>query len=240
MFKRFFVVIVSLIVLLGGCTQSCGDAKLGGSTQAPKEIDIDLVNFVKLDGIQYMCTNYLIDIDRLGSQISEVKFKISDNVNNPNYVVKNGDAAYLEKGTPIYNIKGYKSSFRIAIKSANEIIVYQVFDNPSAKIGSDIVDIFNKVDYIEINNETYDEEIAAITDANKINEIVDMVLTAPVNLLTSRQTGKQYLISFHLKDGSEFKGSYWLESGQFSNVYISFILPVEFKIAVEEALKNNS
>lgn len=238
MFKRFFVVIISLIVLLGGCAQSGDDVQSGDDAQS--HIDIDWVNFVKLGGIQYMRTDYLIDAEKLGSQISEVKFKVSDNVNNPNYIVKDGDAAYLEKGTPIFNINGYKSSFRIAIKSANEIIMYQVFENPKAKIGSDIADIVNKVDSIEINNETNGEEIVTITDVEKINKMVDMVLKAPVDLSASSQMGKRYLISFHLKDGSEFKGAYWLDSGKFSNVSIRFTLPVEFKTAVEEALKNNS
>lgn len=235
-FKRFFVALIFLILLLAGCAQSSN----GDVEQPPPDITIDWVDFVKLGGIQYMRTDYSIDADKLGPQISEVKFKISDNVNNPDYIVKDGDAAYLEKGTPIYNINNYKSSFRIAIKATNEIIVYQVFDNPSAKKGSDIADISNKVDYIEINSKSNEEEIAAITDVDKINEMVDMVLKAPVDLSTSKQMGERYLISFHLKDGSEFKGTYWLESGQLSYVSTRFLLPVEFKIAVKEVLNNKS
>jgi hypothetical protein len=198
---------------------------------------IDWVDFVKLNDIQYLQNNYSIDANNLGSQIGEVKFRLSGNINDPNYKAKNGDAAFLEKGSPIYTVNGYKSSFRIAVRSSNNIVVYQVFNNPNAKIGADIADIFNKVEYIGINDETNDKEIIAIRDVTKINEMVDMLLKAPVNSSSrSERTGSRYFISFHLKDGSEFKGAYWLESGQFSN---EIMLPVDFGTLVKEALEDN-
>lgn len=234
-FKRLFIGIISLIVLLGGCAQSVDDP-----IPPDTDIPIDWVDFVKIDGIQYLRTDYYIEADDLGSQISEVKFKLSDNISDSDYIIKDGDAAYLEKGTPIYNIKGYQSSFLIAVQSTNERIVYQVFDNPSANIGSDIVDIFDKVDYIEITSDSDDVVLAEITDFNKIKEMVEMVLNAPVNLSVDEEAGIQYFITFYLKEGFEFKGAYCPESGQFSNVYTRFVLPVEFKTVLDEALKSNN
>ncbi|WP_425800768.1 hypothetical protein ACHOLT_11590 [Desulfitobacterium sp. Sab5] len=223
MFKRLFLVLISLIVMLSGC----------GISQTV----IDWVDFVKLNDIQYLRNNYSIDANNLGSQIGEVKFRLSGNINDPNYKAKNGDAAFLEKGSPIYTVNGYKSSFRIAVRSSNNIVVYQVFNNPNAKIGADIADIFNKVEYIGISDETNDKEIVAIRDVTKINEMVDMLLKAPVNPSSrSERTGKRYFISYHLKDGSEFKGAYWSESGQYSN---EFMLPADFGTLVKEALKDN-
>lgn len=223
MLKRFFVVIISLIVVLSGCKES--------------QVAIDWVDFVQFDGIHYLHNDYTIDANSLGSRIGEVKFKVSDNVNDPNYKTKDGDAAFIEKGTPIYSVIGYKSSFRIAIRSSNNVRVYQAFNNPSAKIGSDIADILGKVDYIGINDEISDNEMVVIRDAQQINEMVDLVLRAPVNPSNSRRDGKRYFISFHLKDGSEFKGAYWLESGKFSN---GIMLPVDFGTIVKETMKNNS
>jgi len=78
MFKRFFVVIISLIVVLSGCKES--------------QVAIDWVDFVQLDGIHYLRNDYTIDANSLGSRIGEVKFKVSDNVNDPNYKTKDGDA----------------------------------------------------------------------------------------------------------------------------------------------------
>lgn len=222
MFKRFFLLLTSLIVMLSGCGIS--------------QTIIDWVDFVKLNDIQYLRNNYSINANDLGSQIGEVKFRLSGNINDPNYNAKNGDAAFLEKGSPIYTVNDYKSSFRIAARSSNHIIVYQVFSNPNAKIGADIADIFNKVEYIGINDETNDKEIVAIRDVTKIHEMVDLLLNAPVNHSSrSERTGKRYFISFHLKDGSEFKGAYWLESGQFST---EIMLPADFGTLVKDALKD--
>ena len=67
--------------------------------------------------------------------------------------------------------------------------------------------------------------MVAIRKAQQINEMVNMVLRVPVNPSNSRRDGKRYFISFHLKDGSEYKGAYWLESGKFSN---GFMLPADF------------
>jgi len=109
-----------------------------------------------------------------------------------------------------------------------------VFNNPSAKVGSDIADILGKVDYIGINDETSDNEMVVIRDAQQINEMVDLVLSAPVNPSNSRRDGKRYFISFHLKDGSEFKEAYWLESGKFSN---GIMLPVDFGTIVKVTIE---
>lgn len=217
MFKRFFVAIITIIILLSGCSKTLHI--------------IDWVDFVNINGIQYLRYNDSLDEDQLGSKIGEVKFKVSGNVNDPKYKDKEGDAAFLEKGTPIYMVRGYKSSFRIAVQESNNISLYQVSHNPSAKQGSDLVDITNRIEYIRISDDNY-KELATIRDSQEINEMVDTILQAPVNISSSEQIGKRYFIFFHLKDGSDFKGAYWLETGQFYGMD----LPVEFGIFVKEAL----
>jgi len=42
-----------------------------------------------------------------------VKFKVSGNVCDPNYRLKDGDAAFLEVGTPIYQVR---RQFRVTME----------------------------------------------------------------------------------------------------------------------------
>ena len=50
--------------------------------------------------------------DDLDKEYFTVKRKLSGVVNNPGYISKSGDAAYLDVGTQIYTIKGYDPDFR--------------------------------------------------------------------------------------------------------------------------------
>ncbi|PWW28383.1 hypothetical protein DFO73_106199 [Cytobacillus oceanisediminis] len=54
-----------------------------------------------------------------------MKFRVTDNVTNPNYKIKNGDAAFHEKGTEIYAIKG--QPVLIAVKTPDKINGYSVY-----------------------------------------------------------------------------------------------------------------
>ncbi|MTI48092.1 hypothetical protein [Sporosalibacterium faouarense] len=242
MFRRFLTMLIFLTVLLSisSCNQSSNNSELNNEYQSEKNIDIDWVNFIKLNGIQYVDTNFSVDNEKLGPKIDEVNFKLSGNISDTNYEIKDGDAAYLEKGTPIYSINGYNSTFRIAVKDKDQVIVYQVFSNPNAKVGSDIADIFDKVDFIRINNSENGEVIATITEEKTVKDITDMLLNSPVEISSDRQAEKLYLVAFYLKDGSEFKGAYSLENNQFTSVYMKFMLPPDFQIAIEEEIKLDS
>ncbi|WML31188.1 hypothetical protein RCG24_04720 [Neobacillus sp. OS1-32] len=110
-------VFVLFIVLLTGCR----------STPFSPEISIDWVDFVKWDGKSYdgIYTGVLADKKFIGEKLGEVKFKVADNVTNPNYKIRNGDAAFHEKGTEIFTIKGYPQL--IAVKSSRDIHGYRVY-----------------------------------------------------------------------------------------------------------------
>lgn len=72
------------------------------------EIIIDWVDFVRVDGEEYSLSNNVVltDVDAIGEKIAEVSFTLDNNVTDPYYSVKDGDAAYLEVGTGLYEIKG--------------------------------------------------------------------------------------------------------------------------------------
>lgn len=115
--KKWGVIICALMLLTG-----CRLATLGGQGGI-----IDWVDFVIWDGTEYdqIHSGVLADQFYIGEQIGAVKFKVADNVSNPKYKVKNGDAAFHEKGTKLYNIKGHPHL--LAVESPNAINGYDVY-----------------------------------------------------------------------------------------------------------------
>ena len=95
---------------------------------------IDWVNFVEVGSTQYVAglgasPDVLQDSD-LGPVYAHVKFKVSGHVCDPNYRVKDGDAAFLEPGTPIYQVAGHPPSEELAARFNGSIDTYRVL--PSA------------------------------------------------------------------------------------------------------------
>ncbi|MFE8697376.1 hypothetical protein ACFYKT_13620 [Cytobacillus sp. FJAT-53684] len=88
---------------------------------------IDWVDFVKLDGKTYygIHSGVLADQSFVGEMIGTVKFKVADNVTNPNYKIRNGDAAFHEKGTEIFKIEDHPHL--IALRSEHSINGYDVY-----------------------------------------------------------------------------------------------------------------
>lgn len=202
---RFLIVIVTAIsFLVMGCSIEQGTKKRE-DPQPIKRTFIDWVNFIKFNDITYhsVYQERLLDTTKLGPLYEKVKFKLAENVHDPNYKSKNGDAAFLSSGTAIYVLKDYKQEFRLGVLLSDGIEIYEVDTNPKAKTGEDLLDIEGKVDYIGINSaDDGRTEIASIKNSNKIADLVDMVLKAPVNQNQQNMSSASYFISFHLKDGS--------------------------------------
>ena len=89
---------------------------------------IDWVNFVEVGSTQYVAglqsANMLKQSD-LGPVYAQVKFKLSGNVCDPNYRAKDGDAAFLDPGTPIYQINGQLPSQDLAARFNGQIVDYK-------------------------------------------------------------------------------------------------------------------
>ena len=115
--KRNILLFFLLFLFIAGCRPL---AYIGGSK-------IDWVDFIRLDGIEYqgIHTGALANKVYIGKKIGTVKFKVADNVKNPNYKIRNGDAAFHEKGTEIFQIKN--QPHLIAVKNTKAVNGYQVY-----------------------------------------------------------------------------------------------------------------
>ena len=120
MAARICAVIV-VMVLIAGC-------QLPWSPAGCSNTSIDWVNFIQVGSVQYVAgpasPTVIADSD-LGQEFARVKFKVDGNVCDPNYRTKDGDAAFLEPGTPIYEVKGHVPAEQLAARMNGTILVYR-------------------------------------------------------------------------------------------------------------------
>jgi hypothetical protein len=112
---------VATLVLMAACQLPWSQA--GCSTTS-----ITWVNFVQVGSVQYVAgpaSPTVIAEGDLGPEFTKVKFKVDGNVCDPSYRIKDGDAAFLEPGTPIYQVKGRLPAEQLAARMNGSILVYR-------------------------------------------------------------------------------------------------------------------
>ena len=113
--------VLGVVLLTAAC-------QLPGSTSTCN-VQIDWVNFIEVGSTQYVAepgaSPEVLQESDLGSVYAHVKYKVSGNVCDPNYRVKDGDAAFLDPGTPIYQISGHPPSEKLAARFNGTIVIYR-------------------------------------------------------------------------------------------------------------------
>jgi hypothetical protein len=200
---------------------------------------IDWVNFIRFGDIEYLASGIEkeppLQEEDLGPQYGRIFFQrigyMVESSNNQG-TGEAGEAAYLEVGTPIYTVEGYKPEIILAAKSNNGLFLYLVHSNPHAEIGSDLWDLEGKVEYISVNSpQDGKTEIAAINDPSQIDGIVRMILDAPVDQKLRDSESDVYFLAFHLKDGINVTTSYRAQSSLLGG---GVKLPGEFRSIIED------
>lgn len=165
-----------ILLLLTGCQPSA----LGG------ESIIEWVDFIKLKGIEYngIYSGVLADEHDIGEKIGTVNFRVADNVTNANYKIKDGDAAFHEKGTEIFQVKD--QPHLIAVKDANAINGYQVyFSRDDLDYQWHFKDMpIEKVKLIEIYQAIpaeKDKLIAKLTKSEDVNTFLQLLVESEEN-----------------------------------------------------------
>ena len=211
-----------------------------------------MIDYISFGGITYLTLRIEkeppLQEENLGLEFGQVAFKSAGNVSGPSSegIVssapsngksgKDGDAAFLEVGTPVYIVKGYKPEFMLAARRNVELVLYLSDTNPNAETGSDLMDLEGKVMYIGVNS-SFDgtTELAAIKDQSQVDSLVRMVLDAPVDQnIRNESDSDLYFLAFHLKDGITVTRGYRLQSNLLDR---GIKLPREFRTAIEDALR---
>lgn len=232
MWKRTFALGMLLASLVAGLT-----GLAGCSTQ--QRVHIDWVNFIRFQGITYLASYHVgreLQSSDLGAQFATVLFRLSNNVDDPNYQTQDGYAAYLDPGTPIYRVQGYATTFRLAAYQGSQIVLFEADTNPHAKTGADMLDIRGRVLSIAVEDDSGTAAIplATIADERQVTPLVTDLLAAPVD--QTRQpsdSGPRYTLTFHLTDGTQVERIY-LPSAHY--VSRGIIVPDAFVTAVAAAI----
>ncbi len=183
--------------------------------------------FVKLDGITY------VGMGDMPSTLTDADLTFYQTVKRRHWpAVRDGDSVQLGAGTSIYSIAGYTTSFRLATKGERGIVIYQAELNPEAQKGGDLLDLGQKVEEITITGSD-GRRLGTITDTAKLDELVSMILEAPISAANNPGT-QMVALTFNLVDGTFVRKFFWIDSAVLGPPDI--LLPVDFSIAVGEAI----
>ncbi|WP_301108127.1 hypothetical protein [Sporosarcina sp.] len=199
-----WIMIVS-VVLLAGCS-----GNISNPLPSPLNSAIDWVDFVKWNDNTYSAnyeTNEL-DLDwETGAEVGKVKYKLDGHA-GANHRSKNGDAAYLPKGTKLYEIKGYDPDLRIFADGK----VYEVSEAGNFETIGDFLDIQGKVKRVILQSE---EDLSLVGEFSEEHtaEFIEELLALPYKEEYELSEGKRVFYSIELEDGSMTRSLYWPETG---------------------------
>jgi hypothetical protein len=197
-------------LLAGGCDLVTRPTVSGGPgcRKLVRQDATDYLNFVKLNGITYTTDRPVVGRTLregdLGPVYATVRCSLREKLDPTRGELQDGDAAYLDAGSPLYQVRGYRPSFRLAARQDGRLVIFEADTNPRARVGRDLLDLQGKVRRISINSRADGTtELGAITDPGQVASMLRMLLAGPVDQRiqpTAEQPG--WLLAFHLRDGT--------------------------------------
>ncbi|MCX7711561.1 MAG: hypothetical protein N2484_17105 [Clostridia bacterium] len=167
---------IILAVVLTMVMASCAKSEYGIEGDSL----IDWVDFIKLNGKMYSSIGSAIlsDSTKVKQPIAEVKFQVDGAVSNPDYKIKDGDAAFWPKGTKIFALEGYTDHSLVAVKDDRSINGYRLYclsgekasyrwhykDMPKDKV--------NRIDVYPFDNRNHEKPILQIDDMKTVKEVI--------------------------------------------------------------------
>ena len=197
-----------------------------GESLRPQQTAADWVHSIRFGGVTYLAYWMLagsraaeeeraLTVEDLGPELYRVAFRRVGV--GASYRYQDGDATYLDPGTPVYGVKGYAPEFRLGTLVGDSVTLFEADTNPLAKIGEDLLDLRGKVTTIDILSEEDATTVLGTLDEEPyIEHFVEMVLGSPVDQGNRDHDGAPYFLGFRLADGTSVVRAFWLESGELS------------------------
>lgn len=157
--------------------------------------------------------NLHITIEK-GKELSKVKYKMADSACS-NHKMQNGDAAFLNEGTIIYEIKGYPSSLVVA---ANDV-VYVANTNKKAKTAGELYPMDRLVKNIYIQSTVDGKRMHTFSQSSKdkfLTAFYELKLENVQSLIDAgKLEGTRLFLEIELNNGVSFRLLYWGDSNIF-------------------------
>jgi hypothetical protein len=156
--RRLVALAVAALLLASGCSAGwdLGATHCPASRKLLPQGAADYIDFVQHGGITYQAdtrpvSGRALGEGDLGAQVAMVRCKLADHmVEDPGQ--RYLDAAYLDKGTALYAVKGYRPTFRLAARRDGELVLFEAAENPRARTWADLLDPGGKVRWIGVND----------------------------------------------------------------------------------------
>jgi|GEM_PF-7036921 len=175
--------------------------------------DIVWADEIRIHGMTYVSAgNTFIAGTDTGPQYATVTHRLEGNVHDPNYQLRDGDAAYIDGGTPIYSVKGYQPSYRIAAISYQKMHYYDVATSSSPARGQDIFEMTSaNISTIQVVSSSQSSLIVKeITATDQITLLVSDLLAS--SQTTANFVGEEsppYFVRFIRQDKVQVVRGYW-------------------------------
>ncbi len=196
---------------------------------------------VKFDGTTYSTDSVYgrrVTPADVGDVFARTRCKLADEVTDPSHQPRDGDATFLEPGTPVHEVVGYDPTFRLAARRDGRWTIYEADEVAGAESGRDLLDIEGKVAYISVNSPKDGRtQIAALRDEEQVKRLVGMVLDAPVDddlEPDEDEYDNRRLVAFHLEDGTATVRALYPQSRLVST---GIVVPQAFVDAIEKAAR---
>ncbi len=166
---------------------------------------IDWVDFVRRDGLMFVdpTRRTMVPEPLLGASLGTVRCTLDGNVDDIDYVLRDGDASFLPVGTPLRALRGYRTDFRIAARTPDGWRLYEVEDVPDARTGEDLLDLRGKVARVDLlANLDDDRVVRRVAERPAVDRLVEAVLAAPVTAAGPTGDESPFILRFGMHDGT--------------------------------------
>ncbi len=205
------VMVVAGVVIFarGGDSPSSFTEFRDGCPHSPRSSSfVDWVPFVRHEGRMYYEQTVQADEPQLTEQslvgtVGTVECMLGDEVQDPDYQPRDGDAAYLASGTQLWSVPGFDPSFRLVADTRDRLLLFEAWPEGETGTGRDI---YGNLDIsavgIAINAESDGETtLGRIDKPETVRALVTDLLDGPLTSDHHDGQGDRYFLEIEF-DGA--------------------------------------
>lgn len=207
----FAVMVVAGVVVFagGGDSPSSFTEFRDGCPHSPSSSSaVDWVPFVRHEGRMYYEQTVRADEPQLTEQslvrtVGTVECMLGDEVQDPDYQPRDGDAAYLASGTQLWSVPGFDPSFRLVAETRDRLLLFETWPEGETGTGRDIYgNLDTSAVGIAINAESDGETtLGRIDKPETVRALIADLLDGPLTSDHQGGVGDRYFLEI------EFEGA---------------------------------